>query len=128
MTHTGLTIGVVDDDDSVRSALKQLLRATGFDARGFESAEEFLGVPDAPDVDCLIIDVNLPGISGVALVRALAAAGRRIPTVLISARSDDGTLGLLRGAGTMPFLRKPFSDEELLAAIASVREHDRSRA
>jgi FixJ family two-component response regulator len=127
MTDTVLTIGVVDDDDSVRVALKQLLRAAGFDARSFASAEDFLHAAEDQGVDCLIVDVNLPSMSGVALVRALAAAERRIPAILISARDDAATLGLIRCAGAIPYLRKPFSEAELLAAIASVREDDRAR-
>jgi FixJ family two-component response regulator len=121
MTHHGLTVVVIDDDDSVRLALQELLRAAGFDARSFASAEEFLAADSErglADPACLIADINLPGQSGVALTRALAATGRRIPTVFISARDDATTLALVRAAGPIPFLRKPFSEDELLDAMS----------
>jgi FixJ family two-component response regulator len=118
MTHHGLTVAVVDDDDSVRLALQELLRAAGFDARSFSSAEDFLATREASDVAFLIADINLPGQSGAALARALTAEGRRIPTVLISARDDATTLTLVRAAGPIPFLRKPFSEDELAEAMA----------
>jgi two-component system, LuxR family, response regulator FixJ len=118
MTHHALKVVVVDDDDGVRLALQQLLRAAGFQTLGFATAEALLGAMDGHDADCLVADINLPGASGVALSRSLAAQGRSLPTVLISARDDPTTLALVRSAGSLPFLRKPFSDEELLEAIA----------
>jgi FixJ family two-component response regulator len=120
MGNTLTMIAIVDDDDSIRDALRQLLRAAEFDARTFAAAEEFLSAPDGEQVDCLITDINLPGMSGVALVEALAAAGRTIPTVLITARDDPHTLELIRRAGDVPYLRKPFSDDELFAVIARI--------
>jgi FixJ family two-component response regulator len=118
MRNTLATIAIVDDDDSVRDALRHLLRAADFEPLTFASAEEFLSARDAEQVDCLIADINLPGMSGVALVEALCATGRSIPTVLITARDDPNTLELIRRTGALPHLRKPFSDVELFAAIA----------
>jgi FixJ family two-component response regulator len=112
------TIAVVDDDDSVRQSLRQLLRAADFDTLTFASAEEFLSSRDGERADCLIVDVNLPGMTGVALVHALAAAGTGTPVVLITARDDHSTVEAIRRAGRGPHLRKPFSDEELFAAIS----------
>jgi FixJ family two-component response regulator len=120
MTNILATIAIVDDDDSVRHALRHLLRAAEFDVLTFASAEEFLSVHDCEQVDCLIADINLPGMSGVALVEALVACGRAIPTVLITARDDNTTLELIRRAGQVPHLRKPFGDEELFATIYQV--------
>ncbi|HKG94670.1 MAG TPA: response regulator [Gemmatimonadaceae bacterium] len=117
MRNATVTVGIVDDDDSIRQSLRQLLRAADFDALTFASAEEFLASPDRGDVDCLIVDVNLPGMSGVALVRALADAGDRTPAVLITARDDSKTLELLRHAAPVPHLRKPFGDEALFGTI-----------
>jgi FixJ family two-component response regulator len=114
------TIAVVDDDDSVRESLRQLLRAADFGALTFPSAEAYLNQPQPDGVDCLIVDVNLPGMSGVGLVHALAAGGDATPVVLITARDDAATLELVRRAGRIPLLRKPFSDEELFDAIAQV--------
>lgn len=111
------TIAIVDDDESVRHSLRQLLRAADFSALTFASAEEYLADGERARIDCLIVDVNLPGMSGVALVQALAARGNRTPAILITARDDVGTLELIRRAGGIPHLRKPFSDEHLFAAI-----------
>ena len=118
MTNTYATIAIVDDDDSIRHALRQLLRAADFDALTFATAEEFLRSADRAHVDCLIADINLPGMSGVALVQALAASGSPVPVVLITARDDPATLDLIRRAGPMPHLRKPFSDDDLFDAIS----------
>jgi FixJ family two-component response regulator len=120
MTNTLATIAVVDDDDSIRHALRHLLRSAEFDVTSFGSAEEFLNAADGEQADCLIADINLPGMSGVALVEALTATGRTMPTVLITARDDTTTLELIRRAGQLPYLRKPFSAEELFAAIHQV--------
>jgi FixJ family two-component response regulator len=118
--NTLVTIAIVDDDDSIRHALGNLLRAAEFKVLAFASSEDFLDSPDGDRIGCLIADINLPGMSGVALVEALAKAGRAIPAVLITARDDATTLSLLRRAGRVPRLRKPFSDEELFAAIRQV--------
>jgi FixJ family two-component response regulator len=120
LMNTLVTIAIVDDDDSIRHALGNLLRAAEFKVLAFASSEDFLDSPDGDQIACLIADINLPGMSGVALVEALATAGRTIPAVLITARDDATTLSLLRRAGRVPRLRKPFSDEELFAAIRQV--------
>jgi FixJ family two-component response regulator len=120
MPNTIMTIAIVDDDESIRHALGNLLRAAEFGVLAFGSAEDFLESLDGMQIGCLIADINLPGMSGVALTEALAAAGRAIPTVLITARDDVTTLSLLRRTGQLPHLRKPFSDEELFAAIQQV--------
>ncbi|MDB4884523.1 MAG: putative transcriptional regulator ycf27 OmpR-like protein [Gemmatimonadetes bacterium] len=120
MSKTPVTIVIVDDDDNVRHALGNLLRSADFDVRAFASAEAFLDSPDGEQVGCLIADINLPGMSGVALLETLAASGRVIPSVLITARDDGATLTLARRAGSVPHLRKPFSDEELFDALDRV--------
>ncbi len=125
MTNKHATIAVIEDDAGVRTALRQLLRAAEFDALTFASAEEFLDWrrrenldwSRRENVDCLIADINLPGMNGVALVQALAASGEALPAVLITARDDPATRELLRRAAPAPHLRKPFSDEELFYAI-----------
>ena len=118
MTSRTLTIAVIDDDASIRAALRQLLRMASFRGLTFSSAEEYLAFDEQLAVACLVVDVNLPGMNGVALVHALRAAGTRTPVVFISARDDRQTLALLRTIGEAPFLRKPFSDVDLLSAIA----------
>jgi FixJ family two-component response regulator len=117
MTTRHATIAVIEDDAGVRTALRQLLRAAEFDALTFASAEEFLDWGRRENVDCLIADINLPGMNGVALVQALAASGEALPAVLITARDDPATRELLRQAAPAPHLRKPFSDEDLFDAI-----------
>jgi FixJ family two-component response regulator len=120
MHTTPVTIAVVDDDDSVRRALGNLLRAAEFDVLAFASAEDFLASLDHVPIGCLIADINLPGMSGVALLEWLSASGRVIPGVLITARDDSATVSLIGRAGDVPHLRKPFSEEELFKAIRRV--------
>ncbi|MFL5574479.1 MAG: response regulator transcription factor [Gemmatimonadaceae bacterium] len=118
MATTHATIAVVEDDAGVRTALQQLLRAAAFDTVTFASAEEFLEADGGAHVDCLIADVNLPGMNGVALLEALAAdGGREVPAVLITGRDDPGTSELIRHAGPVPSLHKPFTDGALFDAI-----------
>ena len=121
MAMANSTVAVVEDDPGVRTALRQLLRAADFDAVTFASAEEFLESNRRASVDCLIADINLPGMNGVALLKALAADGAALPAVLITARDDPATLELIRGAAPVPHLRKPFGDEELFDAIRRAR-------
>jgi FixJ family two-component response regulator len=118
MDTTNATIAIVEDDASVRTALQQFLRALEFRAVAFASAEEFLEAECDKHVDCLIADVNLPGMNGVALLQTLAAAGgQRLPAVLITGRDDLATTELLRQVGAVPRLHKPFGDVALLEAI-----------
>lgn len=117
MTETRPTIAVVEDDPAVRTALQQLLRSAAFNALTFASAEEFLSADAAERADLLIADVNLPGMSGPALVQRLAASGSPIPAILITGRDDPVTRQLIRQAGPVPRLRKPFSDGDLFGAI-----------
>jgi FixJ family two-component response regulator len=120
MPDTTVTIAIVDDDDSIRNALGNLLLAAEFDVLPFASAEDFLNALDGQSVSCLIADINLPGMSGVALTEALAAAGRAMPAVLITARDDATTLSLLGRAAHVPHLCKPFNDHDLFSAIRQV--------
>ena len=120
MNIKGATIAIVEDDAGVRTALEQLLRSAGFNALTFGSAEEFLEGRGSDTVDCLIADVNLPGISGVALVKTLVRRGAVLPVVIMTGRDDATTGELIRQAGRVPCLRKPFSDEALFDAIRQV--------
>lgn len=115
---TPATIAVIDDDESVRQSLRELLRSADYLALTYESAEEFLDGLNGQHIDCMIVDVNLPGMSGVALVQTLAARGNTTPVVLITARDDPATLDLMRRLGGVPHLRKPFSDDALFSAIS----------
>ncbi len=121
MVKTRATIAVVDDDAGVRTALRELLRSAGYQALTFESAEDFLA-DRREDIDFLIADVNLPGMSGVALLDALAARGATLPALLITGRGDAGTIDLIRQAATVPRLIKPFSDDDLFEVIGNALE------
>lgn len=115
-------IAVVDDDRSVREALANLISSIGFEVRLFSSAEAFLD-SDAPlQTDCAVFDVWLPGISGLELQRKLAADGQNIPAIIITANGDENAQAEAAAAGAIAFLKKPFKEEVLLAAIDSALE------
>ena len=110
-------ISIVDDDESVRDALWGFLRSVGFTVNVFASAEEFLNSDQLSKADCLILDVRMPGMSGIELHRQLVSGYCKIPVIFITAYEDEGmrTQALSGGAGA--FLIKPFSEEALLNAI-----------
>jgi FixJ family two-component response regulator len=110
-------VGVVDDDESVRESLPDLLRSFGFAVDAFASAEAFLSSESLARTDCLILDVAMPGMSGPELQRELAASGHDIPIVFITAHGDDDTRPRLLEAGAVDYLLKPFSEEALVHAV-----------
>jgi FixJ family two-component response regulator len=112
-------IAVVDDDQSVREALENLISSVGFEVELFGSAEEFLDSHRPSQTDCAILDVRLPGISGVELQQRLAADGQSIPVIIITAQGDDKTRDEAVAAGAIAFLKKPVKEEVLLAALES---------
>jgi FixJ family two-component response regulator len=115
-------ISIVDDDDSVREALKSLLKSAGFQVEAFASAEEFLNSSQLLETACLILDVRMPGMSGVELQDRLATSHGGLPIVFISAHADSEARARALENGAVGFLEKPFSDEALLDAIdAAVR-------
>jgi FixJ family two-component response regulator len=113
----GRLVTVVDDDDSVRESLPDLLRSFGLEVDAFASAEAFLESDSRSRTECLILDVNMPGMTGPELQRELAARGSDIPIVFITAQSDAriASDGLLRGA--VDCLFKPFDEATLLEAV-----------
>jgi FixJ family two-component response regulator len=122
-----ILISVVDDDETVRRALKRLLVSFGFTAETFSSAQELLNSANLYDMACLILDMQMPGMSGLQLQGHLAAAGYRIPIIFHSAHVNDrGKVQALRD-GAVAVLQKPAKEEDLLAAIRlalKVREQD----
>jgi FixJ family two-component response regulator len=110
-------ISIVDDDDSVREALKSLIDSVGFHAELFRSGEEFLSSTYVSQTDCLIADVRMPGMSGLELQDRLNAAHSSVPVVLISAHEDDDARARGLRDGAVAFLQKPFSEDSLLGAI-----------
>jgi len=108
---------VVDDDASIRRALRRQLQILGFNVLDFQSAEEFL-TSDIPTGDaCLLLDVYMPGMTGIELCRAMAASGRHLPTILISGRDDLQTRQMIRDARPIASLLKPFDERVLVRAI-----------
>jgi FixJ family two-component response regulator len=118
---------VVEDDPSMRNALKNLLRSVGLEAQLFASAQEFLDAdrPDRPS--CLILDVRLPGLSGLDLQRELSVANIHIPIIFITAHGDIPMSVRAMKAGAVEFLTKPFRDQDLLDAIHHSLMQDRVR-
>jgi FixJ family two-component response regulator len=112
-------ISIVDDDESVREALWGLLRSVGFAVNSFASAEEFLASDQLGSANCLVLDVRMPGMGGIELLRQLVTSNRKIPVILTTAYEDEGmgAQALRGGAGAV--LIKPFGEEALLSAIHS---------
>jgi FixJ family two-component response regulator len=110
-------ISIVDDDDSLRNSLDNLIRSVGFRARGFSSAEAFLSSNQAHDTSCLILDVRMPGMSGLDLQRQMLASNWCIPIIFITSHADDDARARALDAGAVDFLYKPFREEDLLNAI-----------
>jgi FixJ family two-component response regulator len=111
------TVIVVDDDVSIRRALSSQLQISGFDVLVFRSAEELLVSPPPTDNSCLLLDIYLPGMSGIELSRNLAASGHRLPTILMSGRDDEATRQMMLDAQPIAGLFKPFDQKALLQTI-----------
>ena len=118
MTNKAL-IAVVEDDQSVRDALENLITSVGLDAKVFPSAEAFLDSDALLQTDCAVVDLRLPGITGLELQRKLAINGPRTPAIIITAHGDEKARAEAEAAGAIAFLKKPFKEEVLLAAINS---------
>ncbi len=118
---------VIDDDASVRSAIEDLLRSVGLDAQLFGSVDEFLN-SDRPDVpSCLVLDIRMPGPSGLDFQRGMEKHGIHLPVIFITAHGDIPMSVRAMKAGAIEFLTKPFRDQDLLDAIHSGLEKDRAR-
>jgi FixJ family two-component response regulator len=116
-THGDPLVSIVDDDGSVRSSARRLLRSSGLLAESFASAEEFLQSECLGKTACLLLDVSMPGMGGLELQRRLAEMGRRIPIVFLSARASEDEERRAMQAGAVAFLHKPARQESLLPAI-----------
>jgi FixJ family two-component response regulator len=116
---------VIDDDESIRESLKSLIRSVGLSVRTFASAQEFLE-SERPDIPaCLILDVRMPGLSGLDLQRDLGEANIHIPIIFITGHGDIPMSVRAMKAGAVEFLTKPFRDQDLLDAIQQALERDR---
>lgn len=110
-------VSVVDDDESVRESLPDLLREFGFDVQAFSSAEAFLASACVDETRCLILDVAMPGMTGPELQAELTLRGHRIPIVFITAQRDETFRSRVLEQGAVACLFKPFSEAALLAAL-----------
>ena len=119
------TVFVVDDDEFVREALETLIEVAGWRARTFASADLFLACPPAQGPNCLVLDVNLPGLSGLDLQAAIADARGDMPIIFITGHGDIPMSVRAMKAGAAEFLTKPFAEEVLLDAIAAALERSR---
>ncbi len=108
---------VVDDDESVRESLPDLIKEFGFPARAFSSAEEFLSSGSVDKTNCLILDIAMPGMSGLELREELKRRGREIPIIFITGQRDETVRARVLKQRVAGFLLKPFNDTDLLAAI-----------
>jgi FixJ family two-component response regulator len=124
---TGPTVFVVDDDAAVRQALSSLIRSVDLAVETFGSAAEFLRakLPDAPS--CLVLDVRLPGVSGLDFQGELARSGIHIPVIFVTGHGDIPMTVKAMKAGAVEFLTKPFRDQDMLDAIQVALERDRTR-
>jgi FixJ family two-component response regulator len=123
------TVIVIDDDSDVREALGRLLRSVGFKVQLHGSVPEFQSAPTPDGPACMVLDVRLPGQSGLNLQRDLASAGQRLPIVFITGHGDIAMSVQAMKGGAIEFLTKPFRDQDLLDAVESgVEQNRRQRA
>jgi len=120
------SVFLVDDDASVRRALARLIKSAGHSVQTFASAREFLGTQAGEEAACLVLDVRMPGITGIDLQRELQTLNRDVPIVFITGHGDIPMSVQAMKAGALEFLTKPFGDDELLAAIRQALELDRT--
>jgi FixJ family two-component response regulator len=120
--HKTKLVVIVDDDDSMRSAVQDLLEAVGLPARGFVSAEEFLRSGKQQETACLITDIRMPGMSGLELQAQLNAERCRIPIIFITAHGDEKMRLQARRQGAVEFLAKPFDDDVLIDSVRAALE------
>ena len=121
------TVNIVDDDDLVRASIQGLLKSVGLRSEAFATPQEFLHSKRSDGPNCLILDVQLPGLSGLDFQQALADAGFQIPIIFITGHGDIPMSVKAMKSGAVEFLTKPFRDEDLLAAIQQALDRDRAR-
>ena len=121
-------IAIVDDDTSVCRAMRRLVRSLAMDAETFESGQQFLDLLDAMpsfQPDCLVLDVQMPGMNGLAVQHRLATIGNKIPVVFITAHDEVGVREKALATGAVAFLRKPFNDELLIKTLSEAIKRSR---
>ena len=115
--HDVPIISIIDDDDSMRCAIKSLVTSLGLRVHTFRSAEEFLQSPRVDDTSCLITDLQMPGLSGIELQSLLVAQARHMPTILVTAFPEERMRNRAMQAGALGFLSKPFESQTLIKLI-----------
>src|SRR5215831_5664118 len=118
-------ISIIDDDESMRCALKSLVTSLGFKAYTFASAEQYLDSPHLDDTSCLITDLQMPGLNGIELQQSILARGRHIPMIFVTAFPDERMRARAIEAGALGFLGKPFDSSMLAALIDKALEIER---
>lgn len=113
----GNLISIIDDDDSMRSAIVALVRSAGYHARGFASAVEFLASGTVQSFACIVTDIQMPGMSGIELKEHLMASQLPVPVIMITARHEPDLEGKAMASGAACFLRKPFQADMLIRCI-----------
>jgi len=122
---SGPTVFIIDDDPSVRKSLSRLVRSLGFGSESFASAEEFLGRERYDGVGCIVLDVRMPGLSGMELQNELVKGEFSMPIIFITGHGDIPMSVQAMKKGAVDFLPKPFDDDELLEAVQKAIEKDR---
>jgi FixJ family two-component response regulator len=112
-------VAIVDDDESIRNTTKDLLESEGLNAETFPSAEAFLNSGQLRSVSCVIADMRMSGMSGLAMHEHLVASGGALPTILVTAYPEERVRARALKAGAIAYLAKPFTDDELLGCISS---------
>jgi FixJ family two-component response regulator len=110
-------IHILDDDEQIRKALARLVRSLGMEARTFHSPKEFLDHEDLREVQCMLLDVRLPGMSGLDLYEHMLATGRNVPVIFITAHPNEASRSRARMLDAVAYLEKPIDDQRLLSAI-----------
>jgi FixJ family two-component response regulator len=125
--HDTPTVNIIDDDDLVRASIQGMLKSVGLPSKAFATSQEFLRSQHSDGPSCLILDVQLPGLSGLDFQQALADAGFQIPIIFITGHGDIPMSVKAMKSGAVEFLTKPFRDEDLLDAIQQALDRDRAR-
>jgi FixJ family two-component response regulator len=118
---------VIDDDPSVQRSMRRLLHAAGYRVLTYSSAEDFLALSELPHPICLVVDVRMPGMTGIDLQAAISGTTHDAPIVMISGHADAATVARATAAGAVSFLCKPFEDTALLEALQRAIDEDRRR-
>lgn len=124
-SHRGETVFIVDDDEAMRDSLTWLLEGNGYQVRSFTSAEQFLSAYDAGQVSCLILDVRMPGMSGLELFEELGRRRCTLPVIFITGHGDVPMAVAALKKGAADFIEKPFADRDMLRLVAQCLEQER---